>query len=357
MPYPWQYDDWTRIQALREHWPHALLLYGQAGIGKVDFACELAQSLLCEQPRDDARACGQCAACTWFLQRNHPDFRLVCPEAVAAEATPPQADSDTGKNANGGRTSDDDGASAGSKKSKAPSKEIRIEQVRALLDFCSIGSHRGGQRVVVLFPAEALNVAAANALLKTLEEPPSGVVFLLVSANVERLLPTIVSRCRQWPLAMPDAASALDWLRGQSIDDPMGALAEAGGAPLAALAVARDEHAPLKRFTLEQLAAGPACDAFACGEALQKAPVPSVLGWLQRWLYDVLAMQTSGAPRYFPAHRNALEHVAQGATPLQVAQCLKRITQQRAVEQHPLNGRLVFEELFIHYRGMFGSHP
>ena len=346
MLYPWQQDDWRRVQALRGHWPHALLLYGQAGIGKVDFARELAQSLLCEAPHGDGRPCGQCVACNWFSQGNHPDFRLVCPEALAADFAGAAAEGDGGKADKG----DDDGG----KKSKTPSKEIKIEQIRALLDFCGVGSHRGGMRVVLLFPAETLNVAAANALLKTLEEPPAGVVFLLVSANVDRLLPTIVSRCRQWPLATPDAARAAEWLATQAIDDPAGALAEAGGAPLAALALAGDEHMPLRRFTLDQLAAGAGCDAFACGETLHKAPVPLVLGWLQRWLYDVLAVQTAGRPRYFPGRAKPLEHIARTAAPLAVAQCLKRVTLQRAVEQHPLNTRLVFEELFIDYRDMFG---
>ncbi|KAG0164046.1 hypothetical protein DFQ30_010577, partial [Apophysomyces sp. BC1015] len=124
MPYPWQYEGWARIQSLRGHWPHALLLHGQAGIGKVEFARELAQGLLCERAYDDGRPCGQCAACTWLVQGNHPDFRLVCPEAMATAAAPVQADGDTGKSAKGGRVTDEDSG----KKSKAPSKEIKIEQ-------------------------------------------------------------------------------------------------------------------------------------------------------------------------------------------------------------------------------------
>ncbi|UDG81886.1 DNA polymerase III subunit delta' [Candidatus Vallotia cooleyia] len=351
MLYPWQYSDWTHIQELREHGLHALLLHGQAGIGKVNFACELAQSLLCERPYNDFHACGQCAACTWFLKRNHPDFRLLCPEAM-----PLHVNSDNEKNICSKYVDDDDSTGLIRKKSKVQSKEIRIDQVRALLDFCNISSHRGGRRVVVLFPAETLNVTAANALLKTLEEPPPGVLFLLVSANIEHLLPTIVSRCRQWPLTMPDESSAVEWLRSQSVNDPAETLAEAGGAPLAALAIAHDGYTLLKRFALKQLTAGPACDPFACGEALYKAPVPAVLGWFQRWLYDVLTIQMSSKPRYFPAHCNALQYIAQSTTPFLVAQFLKRITQQRAVEQHALNGRLIVEELFICYRRIFGKN-
>jgi len=339
MIYPWQSDDWQRLQQLRAHWPHALLLHGEAGIGKLHFAQHLAQGLLCETPAANGEPCGTCPACLWFSQGNHPDYRAVLPEALAGLA---------GDDASADKADDGD-----SKKTRAPSKEIKIEQVRALLDFCGVGSHRGGLRVVLLYPAEALNVAAANALLKTLEEPPSGVVFLLVSARIDRLLPTIISRCRQWPMSVPNASDARAWLASQGVDDAAGLLAEAGGAPLAALALASDEHRALRDFTLAQLAAGPNCDAFACGENLQKLPVPMVLGWLQRWLYDLLAQRTAGRPRYFPGAGKTLARCAQSADPAALARYIKTVTRQRAVENHPLNARLVFEELFLAYRGIF----
>ncbi|WP_324657978.1 DNA polymerase III subunit delta' [Burkholderia thailandensis] len=343
MIYPWQTDDWARLQALRAHWPHALLLYGQAGIGKLAFARHLAKGFLCETPRENGEPCGACAACTWFEQGHHPDYRIVVPEALAAEL-PGAADEPKAADAD-----------EGGKKTKTPSKEIKIEQVRALVDFCGIASHRGGARVVVLYPAEALNVAAANALLKTLEEPPSGVVFLLVSARIDRLLPTIVSRCRQWPMTVPAPDAAAAWLAAQNVADANALLAEAGGAPLAALALASDENRPLRDWTLAQLAAGAACDPFACGETLQKLPVPVVLGWLQRWLYDLLAERAAGAPRYFPAQRAALARCAAAVDANAFARLLKTVTRQRAVENHPLSARLVFEELFLGYRELFAS--
>ncbi|PXW27453.1 DNA polymerase III subunit delta' [Paraburkholderia caballeronis] len=345
MIYPWQTDDWTRLQQLRSHWPHALLLHGQAGIGKLHFAKHLAQGLLCESPLPNGEPCGRCAACGWFSQGNHPDYRIVVPEALAAETGAAPAD-DKAEKADKG-----DGDDA--KKTRAPSKEIRIEQVRALLDFSGVGSHRGGMRVVVLYPAEALNVAAANALLKTLEEPPAGVVFLLVSARIDRLLPTIISRCRQWPMGTPSPQAAQAWLAAQGVGDAGTLLAEAGGAPLAALALAHDDSRALRDWTLAQLASGAACDAFACGETLQKLPVPLVLGWLQRWLYDLLAERTAGRPRYFPQAGAALARCAGALDPAALARYTKTITRQRAVENHPLNARLVFEELFLGYRELF----
>jgi DNA polymerase III subunit delta' len=345
MMYPWQADDWNRLQQLRGHWPHALLLHGQAGIGKLRFAQHLAQGLLCEAQLPNGEPCGACAACNWFVQGNHPDYRIVVPEALAAEAGlagAAAADEKADK-------ADADDA----KKTRTPSKEIKIEQVRALLDFCGVGSHRGGARVVVLAPAESLNVAASNALLKTLEEPPAGVVFLLVSARIDRLLPTIISRCRQWPMTAPTPEVATPWLAAQGVADAPALLAEAGGAPLTALALASDENRTLRDWTLKQLAAGPGCDAFACAEALQKLPVPLVLGWLQRWLYDLLAQRTAGAPRYFPQAAAALDRCAAQADATAFARFIKTVTRQRAVENHPLNARLVFEELFIGYRDLF----
>jgi len=343
MIYPWQEDDWRNLQALRGQWPHALLFHGQSGIGKADFARHLAHSLLCEAPLAGGHPCGSCPACRWLAQGNHPDYRIVVPESMMAEVAPAEADDSSSASTD----------SDGEKKSKTLSREIKIEQIRALLEFSNVGAHRGGLRVVVLYPAEALNTAAANALLKTLEEPPPGVVFLLVSAHLERLLPTVVSRCRQWPLPRPDSAAALTWLTGQGLAEPAALLAEAGGAPLAAAALAQDPHRDLQRITLAQWAAGANCDAFACGEALQKAPIPLVLGWLQRWLFDLLAFKTAGQGRYYPSAAQALARCAKDVDAARLARLIHTVNRQRAAENHPLNARLVVEELMLGYRDIF----
>jgi DNA polymerase-3 subunit delta' len=354
MIYPWQHNDWQKLQGLRANWPHALLFHGLAGTGKVDFARHLAQGLLCETPLADGQPCNHCVACTWFAQGNHPDFRVVCPENMAAE-NPGGTSGGSGASEGAADTED---SKEGGKKTKTLSKEIKIEQVRALLEFCALGSHRGGSRVILLYPAEALNTAASNALLKTLEEPTPGVCFLLVTQRIDRLLPTVISRCRQWPLATPDPVTASAWIVEQGIEggakQAAQTLAEAGGAPLAALAIARDaEHATLRRFTLGQLAAGAGCDAFACGETLQKVPVPLVLGWLQRWLYDIGAQQGAGRPRYFPDAAKALDRCANAVEPAALAAFWRTVAGQRAIENHPLNTRLVFESLFAEYRKLY----
>jgi len=345
MLYPWQIRDWQRLHALRAQWPSALLLHGQAGIGKVDFARYLAQGLLCEMPLTDGQPCNECAACHWFMRGNHPDYRILCPENRALLANDTAITQPSGEE-----------APEPEKKTRALSKEIKIEQVRALLDFCALGSHRSGRRVVLLYPVEALNAAAANALLKTLEEPPVNVFFLLVCTQIAPLLPTIVSRCHRWPMRVPALAQALDWLNEQGLENAADALAHAAGSPLAAQAYAHDEHAALRQFALDQLAAGAACDPFACGAHLHKAPIPLVLGWLQRWLYDLTLLRLANQIRYHPANQPALARCAQQLNPLRLVRYARTVSLRRAAENHPLNARLVFEELFLEYRTLFTAH-
>jgi DNA polymerase-3 subunit delta' len=221
----WQAASWTQLQQMRARLPHAILFHGPAGIGKADFIEAFAQALLCENVRADGQACGACVSCGWFAQGNHPDYRRVRPEALEDEAPPAEGEEGGAERQEG--EVDQDG--------------VERDQDRAdpqLADFMNISTHRQGLRVVVLYPAEALNMPASNALLKTLEEPPPGTVFLLASNGLDRLLPTILSRCRKFALPMPDHAEALAWLQAQGVQDADGWLREQGGAPLAALAQA-----------------------------------------------------------------------------------------------------------------------
>jgi DNA polymerase-3 subunit delta' len=213
--------------------------------------------------------------------------------------------------------------------------------------------------VVLLHPVEALNQAAGNALLKVLEEPPTGVAFLLVCTHIDRLLPTIVSRCQRWPMRAPTTADANTWLISQGLneDTATAALAYAGGAPLAALEFAQNEHiAPSnRRLMLDQLAAGARCDVFACAETLQKIPKSLVLGWLQRWLYDLAVINATGQPRYYPNATNTLKHCSQTLDSLRLVEYMRTVNLQRAIENHPVNPRLFFEELFLGYRSIFSK--
>src|SRR5438876_125769 len=163
MIFEWQQGPWKEWTRLRERLPHAVLIQSGEGLGEFEFAQACAQSLLCEDPRPGERPCGACRACGWFSLGNHPDFRLIMPESMAPEPR-------------------EEGAEPAKKKSE----QIRIEQVRELADFLAVGTHRGGLRVILVYPAEAMNANTQNALLKNLEEPPPATVFLLVTTQPDR---------------------------------------------------------------------------------------------------------------------------------------------------------------------------
>jgi DNA polymerase III subunit delta' len=247
--HPWNQPLFDALARRTARLPHALLIHGARGAGKLALAERIAQYLLCE---DAARKpCGACEGCRWFLAGSHPDWRRIEPEALARA---PAAEPEEGD--------------APAKKGK-PSTEIKVEQVRDLAGFLNLRSHRGRLRVALVHPAEDMNPTAANALLKGLEEPPAGAVFLLVSHRPAQLLPTIRSRCVALPVPIPPREEALEWLSAQGAKNPARWLAYAGGAPLMAL-----EHAG-RAEVIERFLKNPApiedrdaLDAFA--EALQK---------------------------------------------------------------------------------------
>jgi DNA polymerase-3 subunit delta' len=333
--YPWHQAAWEQLQQMRARLPHAILFHGPAGIGKADFLEAFAQSLLCENVQPDGRACGTCASCGWFSQHNHPDYRRVRPEALEDE--PPTEGEEGG-----------DGDKK-SKSAKAPSKEIKIEQIRGLSDFMNISTHRQGLRVVVLYPAEALNMPASNALLKTLEEPPPGTVFLLASNSLDRLLPTILSRCRKFALPLPDHAQALAWLQAQNVPDADSWLREQGGAPLAALAQA-ETGSREELDALLHLLAHPSVDAaLKTADKLSKTPLASLVAWQQRWLYDVFSYKLSGSIRYYPRYQKELAALAGKVHTANLLRAIKGTNERRAVADHPLSPKLFIEDMLLEY--------
>ncbi|MBK4735712.1 DNA polymerase III subunit delta' [Noviherbaspirillum pedocola] len=337
--FPWQADAWARMAAMRERMPHAVLLHGPQGIGKTAFAERLAQALLCEAPLQDGQPCDACAACGWFAQYAHPDYRRVRPEAL--------------EEGDAGEEGEADKAEKGGKTSKTPSREIRIEQIRALSDFMNVSTHRSGRRVVLLYPAEALNTVSANSLLKTLEEPPPGTVFLLVSHRPDRLLPTILSRCRQIALTMPPRDAAERWLAEQGVDDGTTWLAEAGGAPLAALDAAQGGSREGIDALLAHLARPEAESPLRVADRLQKIAPVELVATLQRWLYDLFSVKFSGSVRYYPKYRSQLEALAARAGADRLLAAQKSAAERRAIAEHPLSAKLFIEDMLLDYSSLF----
>ncbi len=191
LPLPWLE---TGLSAALSQRGHALLVHGPEGVGQFELAMVLAQSVLCEAPVP-ARAptgvpCGHCEACHLLQAGAHPDLMVLVPEALRESLGLSLASAD-GEGGEGGA------ATGAVTKSKTAGREIRVADVRRAIDWGHQTSSRGRGKVLVLHPAQALNLVAANALLKTLEEPAGALRLILSTADPQALLPTLRSRCQQ----------------------------------------------------------------------------------------------------------------------------------------------------------------
>jgi DNA polymerase-3 subunit delta' len=265
--YPWLDVHLERVgDLLRQgRMPHALLVTGRPGLGKSAFVARLAALLICEDRGSNQVACGQCSACKLQAAGNHPDYHHVT-FAV---------DEKTGK----------------------VSTVIKVDQIRELSGALALSRHGAGYRVAILEPADALNINAANSLLKTLEEPADNTVLVLVSSQPGHLPPTIRSRCQQIRIAAPEAGTALAWLAGQ-YDGPRPEvfLRLADGAPLRALALAQEDALEERRVRFDTLVGlcNGSQDPVTVAQAWAKDEDLKGLGWMREWLMDLLKIRLTG---------------------------------------------------------------
>lgn len=336
--FPWQQAVWQQMRpaaGARRH--HALLLKGRQGIGKRGFALALAQSRLCEQVDAAGMACGKCQDCYWFGQGLHPNLHLLEPEALSAP------DESAGKEGE-----QNQGEAGSAKFGRKPGQQINIAQVRALDDFIYLSAHQARDKVILIHPAEAMNTAAANALLKKLEEPPPEVLFILVTHNVALIPLTIVSRCQQVIMPVPDHVTARDWLIRQEVADPDFRLALSGFAPLLALQY-DEQQATFHAGFIQCLCAPEKLDPIELAEKLHKQDLSSVTGWLQKWCYDLMSCRASGRVRYHLKQTAVLQRQAAAIDPVAFGFLWRSLIASQQLARHPLNPRLFLEEMLLNY--------
>lgn len=331
--YPWNRESWCSLIELRSRLPNALLLKGAAGIGKMDMALNFAQSLLCDTPDEEGLPCCQCDSCHWFEQGTHPDFRLIQPDALS-EAE---------------ESSEKEGG-------KKPSREISVDQIRALASFTNLTAHRGGYRVVLIHPAESMNNNSANAVLKTLEEPTEKLLFILVTHKPQQLLPTILSRCLSLTVNTPSVESGTEWLKQQGVVNPAHALAQSGFAPLQALHIAEEGEGTEERNILLSAIQRPAqMDALLLAEKLQRSAPVQVIHCLQQWCYDLACAKLTGQVRYFPAELEVLKKLSAGISSMRLLGYQNELQTAKREAFHPLNQKLQFESILLSYRQIFSA--
>ncbi|MFO1394463.1 MAG: DNA polymerase III subunit delta' [Steroidobacteraceae bacterium] len=319
---PWHEAARLRLEAAAAsgRMPHAVLVHGPGGVGKERFAGAVAAALLCARRGDRFAACGGCPECALVRAGSHPDLHWLRP---AAEK-----------------------------------KSTGVDQVRETCEQLGMTSMRGGFRVAIVVPAQAMTTSAQNALLKTLEEPAARTLLVLVTSRPSALLPTLRSRCQRLEIACPPEQQAAGWLEretGAPVAD--GLLELAGGAPLRALQIA-PHYGALDAQMTELLAGllagrGEACAAAAdmIGEGL-----PVRLDWLERWLGRLVRGRAgSNATRFTVRGGAVLQRAAAEVNISAAFRIVDRVREVRRLLEGSAAPQLLVEALLVDVAAALGS--
>jgi DNA polymerase-3 subunit delta' len=314
---PWIATQATQLLAQRGH---AWLLSGPSGLGQYSLALALVRAWLCDQPKADG-ACGVCGSCHAIDVRAHADLCVLMPETVMIDL--------------GWPLSEKAQADVDDKKRKA-SKEIRVDAMRDAVEFSQRTSARGRGKAVLVFPAERMNNITANALLKTLEEPPGDVKFVLATDAAHQLLPTIRSRCLGHTLVWPDEAASLSWMDTQGVPAAQAAvmLRAAGGRPADALLFAQSG---LDAQTWSKL---PKAMARGDVSVLKDWSPAQAVDALHKVCHDVLALKAGAKPRFFE-----VIDLPSGGSMSSLTSWSKALGATARTVEHPFNAGLMLEAL------------
>ena len=341
--FPWHTDVFRAWHALPKH-AHAYLVIAPDDTGGENLLSHLATSVLCESPLPSHEACSVCASCQLIAASSHPDHRIIRPSMLDINHPIEEL------------------------RPEKPSKEIGIGQVRELANMVNQTSHRGGMRVVQVYPAHKLNTNAANALLKTLEEPPEHTLFLLLAHDVKQILPTIVSRCQRINAPAPSVNIAVDYLNQHSANQPNWAeqVMTENGAVLRVAELHNSNYFTLQNQFAQELSHGKQVNFLKLAEQFDKyikdadkarlagephtVDMSTLIMWLQRWLHDLLTVtQNAGQARYYPTHAAALQKLAANTNPIKLHDWQLQLLKEQRSSEHPLSVRTWLEKLFLQY--------
>ncbi|EJL77745.1 hypothetical protein PMI15_04551 [Polaromonas sp. CF318] len=333
----------TQLESLLVQRGHAWLLSGPSGLGQFELALALARAWLCEEPTPQG-ACGHCGSCHAVDVHTHADLCMLMPETLSLALGWPLDE----------KTQDE----LDSKKRK-PSKEIKVDAAREAVSFTQFTRSRGTTKVVLVFPAERMNNVTANTLLKTLEEPPGAVKFILATDAAHQLLPTIRSRCLGHTMVWPDFELALGWLQQEiSQAGEGGSAKKAASAPkpadLQTLLVASGGRPADALAWAQDASAGEAAQHWqALPKAMARGDVSALSDWapaqavdaLQKLCHDVLAVRMGAAPRFFSAADLSAAAGKAGAGLYALASWSRELASIARTVEHPYNPGLMLESL------------
>lgn len=344
--HPWLVNSFNELTS--HPLPQALLIHGTANIGKLKFGLALAKYELCENSGKLNYACGNCDACHWFAAGNHPDFVPVLPEDLESLLNFSKLDVENSKNQSN-LTED-----------KKLSKFIKIEQIRDALSSIEIGAHRGKSKIVLIYPVEGMQSAAANSLLKSLEEPPKNVKMILISHQIDRVIPTIKSRCRLVSIGPPSFEQGLEWLTMNldganiSAEKIKSTYRENGGAVLKSLEQLQNNDMSFSSEVVLRCLMNPLqLNQSNFSEVISKVAMKDLIFILQKWVLDLTLLINELSPKFYPSQIIFLSKYSKDISIEKLLTYSSKLTIAQKYSEHPLNNKIQAEQLLVDYLKLF----
>jgi DNA polymerase-3 subunit delta' len=322
MIYPWAYSQWQQLvqRQTEGRLPHAMLFNGIEGLGKRQVAHKFAMALLCERPDEQFMPCGNCRSCTQFRANSHPDFHLIEPSEAG--------------------------------------KAIKIDQIRSLIDRFSLAGHYGRYRVAIIDQADSMTLAAANSLLKSLEEPPERTLLILVTSSCSTLPATILSRCQKVHFDAPGLDMATSWLNKQHNEltgREQELLAMASHAPLLAVEIAESGQTELRDEIFGvflSIADGSTMPLGNTGQWL-KAGISAPIQWVYSWVCDLIKLKNQFGQAIVNHDKSSdLQMLAQQVELTSLYQYLDKILDTLKKQHAPLNTQMIMDDLLLDWKSI-----
>lgn len=344
--HPWLVNSFKELTS--RSLPQALLIHGAANIGKLEFGLALANFVLCENSKKSDYACGECDACHWFSAGNHPDFVPVLPEELESLLNFSRLDVENSK------------TQSNLTEDKKLSKVIKIEQIRDAISSIEIGAHRGNSKIVLIYTVEAMQSAAANSLLKSLEEPPNNVKIILISHQIDKVLPTIKSRCRLISVGPPSFEQGLEWLNmkldGGSIpaEKIESVFRENGGAVLKSLdQLQMNGQTFASEIVLGYLMNPQQLNQSNFSELISKVMMKDLIFILQKWILDLTLLLNKLPPKFYPSQISVLNKYLKTISIQKLLIYSNKLKVAQKYSEHPLNNKIQAEHLLVEYLKLF----
>jgi len=317
--YPWQKSSWVEIFSNELKMPHAYIFYGPQDTEIHKFVDELIKSVLCSNPNSENFACGKCQDCLWS-KTNHPDLKVV------------ESSFDRGE--------------------KVSTDTLNVANAREVKNFLELTSHQeNGKKIVVIYDAERLTIAASNALLKTVEEPPNNCLIVFTVNNLPNLLPTITSRCRLFSFPKLSIEDAKDFLRQTDNADLINSLSLYNNSPLQL--IDNKEMLTNTGVVIDELKKGQEIDLMKVNSIWLKNGLSWIINLLQKWAYELLLCKLSEGHSYFPYDIEVVSELALRADLGKLLTYQKSLNTIKSYAQKTVNKDINLNSVMIEYKKIF----